>query len=125
MADQRENAVPGTIIDTDITTPEPNVFDFYLQSRACSSLHRINPMLTARVRWIYPVSPRSLLISHFDISQSGTSRPAHYSVLYDDSGLTADELEKFSHDLCHIYQIASRSVSIPAPVYYADVRVHT
>ncbi|KAG8753637.1 hypothetical protein FRC14_005843 [Serendipita sp. 396] len=27
---------------------------------------------------------------------------------------------QFSHDLCHIYQIATRSVSIPAPVYYAD-----
>ncbi|KIM25526.1 hypothetical protein M408DRAFT_26081 [Serendipita vermifera MAFF 305830] len=87
MADRNDNSVPGTVIDTDITTPEPNLFDFYLQSHG------------------------SLL---------GTSRPAHYSVIYDDSGLSADELEKFSHDLCHVYQIATRSVSVPAPVYYAD-----
>ena len=33
MADRTENAIPGTVVDTDITTPEPNLFDFYLQSR--------------------------------------------------------------------------------------------
>ncbi|KAG8815264.1 Protein argonaute-2, partial [Serendipita sp. 399] len=34
LADAKENALPGTVIDTDITTPEPNQFDFYLQSHA-------------------------------------------------------------------------------------------
>lgn len=50
----------------------------------------------------------------------GTSRPAHYSVLYDDNKLSADALQALSFALCHVYARATRSVSIPAPVYYAD-----
>ncbi|KAJ7284419.1 argonaute-like protein [Mycena rebaudengoi] len=50
----------------------------------------------------------------------GTSRPAHYSVLYDDNGLSADTMQSLSFALCHVYAASTRSVSIPAPVYYAD-----
>ncbi|KAG6837428.1 hypothetical protein H0H93_009522 [Arthromyces matolae] len=44
----------------------------------------------------------------------GTSRPAHYSVI-------ADALQSLSYALCHVYARSTRSVSIPAPVYYADI----
>lgn len=87
LGDQTGNAVPGTVVDTQITTSDPNLFDFYMCSHGA-------------------------LI--------GTSRPAHYTVLRDDGGYSADDLQQFSNDLCHVYQIATRSVSIPAPVYYAD-----
>jgi len=50
----------------------------------------------------------------------GTSRPGHYSVLYDDNNLTADTMQALSFALCHVYAGSTRSVSIPAPVYYAD-----
>ncbi|KAJ7732583.1 argonaute-like protein [Mycena maculata] len=50
----------------------------------------------------------------------GTSRPAHYSVLYDENHLTADTMQALSFALCHVYAGSTRSVSIPAPVYYAD-----
>ncbi|KAJ7490839.1 argonaute-like protein [Mycena latifolia] len=50
----------------------------------------------------------------------GTSRPAHYSVLYDENNLTADTMQALSFALCHVYAGSTRSVSIPAPVYYAD-----
>ncbi|KAH9943477.1 argonaute-like protein [Epithele typhae] len=50
----------------------------------------------------------------------GTSRPAHYSVLYDENGFTPDSLQALSFALCHVYARSTRSVSIPAPVYYAD-----
>ncbi|KAJ6498441.1 argonaute-like protein [Mycena vitilis] len=50
----------------------------------------------------------------------GTSRPAHYSVLYDENDLTADTMQSLSFALCHVYAGSTRSVSIPAPVYYAD-----
>ncbi|GAV06854.1 hypothetical protein RvY_16771 [Ramazzottius varieornatus] len=55
--------------------------------------------------------------SHFGIQ--GTSRPAHYNVLYDDSKYTADEIQLFSYYLTYVYARCNRSVSIPAPVYYA------
>ncbi|KAI0832378.1 argonaute-like protein [Trametes gibbosa] len=51
----------------------------------------------------------------------GTSRPAHYSVLYDENGFTPDSLQALSFALCHVYARSTRSVSIPAPVYYADI----
>ncbi|CAE6463237.1 unnamed protein product [Rhizoctonia solani] len=51
----------------------------------------------------------------------GTSSPSHYTVLYDEMDCTADKLQSISHALCHIYARSTCSVSIPAPVYYADV----
>ncbi|KAG2013567.1 argonaute family member [Coprinopsis cinerea AmutBmut pab1-1] len=47
----------------------------------------------------------------------GTSRPAHYSVLYD----ARQPVESLTFTLCHLYARSTRSVSIPAPVYYADI----
>ncbi|KAF8195816.1 argonaute-like protein [Mycena galopus ATCC 62051] len=46
----------------------------------------------------------------------GTSRPAHYSVLYDENNFSADALQSLSFALCHVYARSTRSVSIPAPV---------
>ncbi|THU93245.1 argonaute-like protein [Dendrothele bispora CBS 962.96] len=51
----------------------------------------------------------------------GTSRSAHYSVLYDENNFSADALQSLSFALCHVYARSTRSVSIPAPVYYADI----
>ncbi|KAH9914769.1 argonaute-like protein [Epithele typhae] len=51
----------------------------------------------------------------------GTSRPAHYSVLYDENKFTPDSIQALSFALCHVYARSTRSVSIPAPVYYADI----
>ncbi|TFY78817.1 hypothetical protein EWM64_g5198 [Hericium alpestre] len=51
----------------------------------------------------------------------GTSRPAHYNVLHDDNNFTPDGLQSLCFTLCHVYARSTRSVSIPAPVYYADI----
>ena len=67
----------------------------------------------------------------------GTARPAHYYVLWDEiftnpdlrsehdavePGIPpADRLEKLSHSLCYMFSRAAMAVSIPAPVYYADI----
>ena len=51
----------------------------------------------------------------------GTSKPCHYHVLWDDSDLQADELEKLAYYLCHLYSRCTRSVSYPAPTYYAHL----
>ncbi|KAL3189320.1 hypothetical protein MRX96_002643 [Rhipicephalus microplus] len=50
---------------------------------------------------------------------NGTSRPAHYYVLWDDNNFKADTLQQLTYGLCHTYARCSRSVSIPTPVYYA------
>ncbi|CAE6485724.1 unnamed protein product [Rhizoctonia solani] len=51
----------------------------------------------------------------------GTSRSSHYNVLFDQNNFTADAMQAVSFALCHVYARATRSVSIPAPVYYADI----
>ncbi|KIP10273.1 hypothetical protein PHLGIDRAFT_125630 [Phlebiopsis gigantea 11061_1 CR5-6] len=50
----------------------------------------------------------------------GTSRPSHYVVLHNDPQWTVDSLQMLSYHLCYFYAVATRAVSIPAPVYYAD-----
>ena len=51
----------------------------------------------------------------------GTSRPSHYHVLWDDNEFTADELQCLTYQLCHTYVRCTRSVSYPAPAYYAHL----
>ncbi|XP_077510193.1 protein argonaute-2-like [Amblyomma americanum] len=67
----------------------------------------------------HPLDFDFFLCSHFGIQ--GTSRPAHYYVVWDDSRFSADDLQKLSFYLCHTYSRCARSVSIPAPVYYAHL----
>ena len=57
------------------------------------------------------------LCSHAGIQ--GTSKPALYHVLYDDSNFKSDDLQILTNQLCYTYVRCARSVSIPAPVYYA------
>ncbi|KAJ7771728.1 argonaute-like protein [Mycena metata] len=67
-----------------------------------------------------PQFPDFYLQSHAAIK--GTSRSAHYTVLQDEIfGGNLNKLQEVSFALCHIYAKATRSVSIPAPVYYADL----
>ncbi|KAN0130852.1 Piwi domain containing protein [Lactarius tabidus] len=51
----------------------------------------------------------------------GTSRPSHYVVLYNKLGFNIDIIQQISYFLCYAYARCTRSVSIPAPVYYADI----
>ena len=64
------------------------------------------------------------LQSHTAIT--GTARPAHYFVLLDEIFRNTyrdpvNQLERLTYHLCHLYGKATVSVSIPPPVYYADL----
>ena len=54
----------------------------------------------------------------------GTSRPSHYTVIKDDHGFSADDLYQLTFFLCHTYVKCTRSLSIPAPVKYADLAAY-
>ncbi|XP_037522356.1 protein argonaute-2 isoform X1 [Rhipicephalus sanguineus] len=79
----------------------------------------IPPGTTVDTVVTHPVDFDFFLCSHAGIQ--GTSRPAHYYVVHDDADFTSDELQKLSYYLCHTYARCARSVSIPAPVYYAHL----
>ncbi|XP_042432340.1 protein argonaute 1C-like [Zingiber officinale] len=59
------------------------------------------------------------LCSHAGIQ--GTSRPAHYHVLWDENNFTADQLQSLTNNLCYTYARCTRSVSIVPPAYYAHL----
>ncbi|KAL1236714.1 hypothetical protein TPS_09236 [Trichinella pseudospiralis] len=59
------------------------------------------------------------LCSHHGIQ--GTSRPTRYHVLLDESNMNANTMQSITYYLCHIYGRCTRSVSIPAPVYFAHL----
>lgn len=69
------------------------------------------------------------------LTDSGTARPAHYTVLFDEifrayyGNNAANELERLTHEMCYLYGRATKAVSICPPAYYADLvctraRVH-
>ncbi|XP_060077961.1 protein argonaute-2-like isoform X3 [Ylistrum balloti] len=74
---------------------------------------------TVDVGITHPTEFDFYLCSHAGIQ--GTSRPSHYHVLWDDNRFQADELQTLTYQLCHTYVRCTRSVSIPAPAYYAHL----
>lgn len=68
---------------------------------------------------VHPTEFDFYLCSHAGIQ--GTSRPSHYHVLWDDNRFNADDLQMLTYQLCHTYVRCTRSVSIPAPAYYAHL----
>ncbi|KAJ3923278.1 Piwi domain-containing protein, partial [Lentinula edodes] len=65
-----------------------------------------------------PVTDDFYLQSHGAIQ--GTSRSAHYTIMVDEVyGGNLQEIQDIAFTLCHVYAKATRSVSIPAPVYCA------
>eukprot|EP00094_Tigriopus_californicus_P002468 TCALIF_02385-PA protein Name:"Similar to Ago2 Protein argonaute-2 (Mus musculus)" AED:0.07 eAED:0.07 QI:0/0/0/0.5/1/1/2/0/1061 len=74
---------------------------------------------TVDVGITHPTEFDFYLCSHQGIQ--GTSRPSHYHVLWDDNRFVADELQQLTYQLCHTYVRCTRSVSIPAPAYYAHL----
>ncbi|GAA5918662.1 hypothetical protein JCM1841_002301 [Sporobolomyces salmonicolor] len=69
-------------------------------------------IVDARAFDFYAASHKGLL---------GTTRPTRYVVLADEQNISADDLQGVTNSLCYAYQRCNRSVSVPAPVYYADL----
>ncbi|KAL7672844.1 hypothetical protein ACOME3_007724 [Neoechinorhynchus agilis] len=79
----------------------------------------IPPGTTVDVTITHPNEFDFYLCSHAGIQ--GTSRPSYYHVLWDDNEFKSDDLQALTYQLCHTYVRCTRSVSIPAPAYYAHL----
>uniref|UniRef100_M8CUT1 Protein argonaute 1D n=1 Tax=Aegilops tauschii TaxID=37682 RepID=M8CUT1_AEGTA len=66
----------------------------------------------------HPTEFDFFLCSHAGIK--GTSRPAHYHVLWDENNFTADGLQTLTNNLCYTYARCTRSVSIAIPRLYEE-----
>ncbi|KAF4533261.1 Argonaute-3 [Ephemera danica] len=58
-----------------------------------------------------------ILVSQF--AHHGTVNPTHYLVLYDNSQLKPDYLQRFTFKLCHMYFNWMGIIRVPAPCQYA------
>ncbi|PNF19900.1 hypothetical protein B7P43_G12298, partial [Cryptotermes secundus] len=71
----------------------------------------------------HPTEVDFYLVSHASIQ--GVSRPTKYRLLWnDDDDMTEDEIEEISYYLCHMFSRCTRSVSYPAPTYYAHLAAY-
>ncbi|KAJ3355542.1 hypothetical protein HDU83_003209 [Entophlyctis luteolus] len=101
-ADRKGNLMAGTVVDTGVgflvffTLLMPNI------SGIC-----------------HPFEFDFFLNSHQGLQ--GTSRSAHYHVLYDENKFTPDDLQEITYRMCYLFARASRSVSIVPAVYYAHL----
>ncbi|KAG8037434.1 hypothetical protein G9C98_005644, partial [Cotesia typhae] len=59
------------------------------------------------------------LVSHASIQ--GTARPTKYRCLWDDNKMSEDDIEILTYYLCYMFSRCTRSVSYPAPTYYAHL----
>ncbi|KAL4119320.1 hypothetical protein QTP88_012145 [Uroleucon formosanum] len=67
----------------------------------------------------HPTELDFYLCSHASIQ--GTSRPTKYHLIWDDNNFTEDQLEQLTFYLCFMFVRCTRSVSYPAPTYYAHL----
>ncbi|KAH8500288.1 hypothetical protein H0E87_015513 [Populus deltoides] len=111
--DKSGNILPGTVVDSKIC--HPTEFDFYLCSHA--------GIQAVMVRWFLFLGMSIPLLSLMCSAQmtKGTSRPAHYHVLWDENNFTADGIQSLTNNLCYTYARCTRSVSVVPPAYYAHL----
>lgn len=62
------------------------------------------------------------LVSHAAVQ--GVAKPTKYCVLWDDENCHPDQLQALTYNLCHMFARCNRSVSYPAPTYYAHLAAY-
>lgn len=67
----------------------------------------------------HPTAQDFYLVSHASIQ--GVAKPTKYRTLWDDNEMGEDEIEQLTYFLCHMFTRCNRSVSYPAPTYYAHL----
>ena len=57
--------------------------------------------------------------AHGDVA--GTARPTLYTVVYDENGVSPDEIQGATYALSYMYAPATHAVSLAAPAHYAHL----
>lgn len=121
--DRNGNPLPGTVVDRGIT--EARNWDFFLQSHAAVQ----GTARPAHYIVIYDEIFRFRQAQKPSPAQSSFKPPVLSLPLNRSAPKTpsstqpqpADDLEQLTHNMCYLYGRATKSVSIPPPVYYAHL----
>eukprot|EP00899_Mesostigma_viride_P010752 jgi/Mesvir1/19679/Mv09951-RA.1 len=70
----------------------------------------------------HPVEHDFYLTAH--VGLQGTAKPTHYTILWDENGFGADDIQELTNALCYTFARCTRSVSIVPPVYYAHLAAY-
>ncbi|XP_031627620.1 protein argonaute-2 [Contarinia nasturtii] len=62
------------------------------------------------------------LVSHQSIQ--GVAKPTKYCILLDEADHNIDDLQALTYNLCHLFTRCNRTVSYPAPTYYAHLAAY-
>lgn len=54
----------------------------------------------------------------------GTARLTRYRCIYDDANCTEEDMKQITYHLCHLYASCTKTISYPAPTYYAHKGVY-
>ena len=73
--------------------------------------------------------PRKLLPKSFDVDFylqahagiQGSVKATHYIVVYDENGLTSDDIQQGTHSASYLYARATKAVSLIPAAYYTDL----
>jgi len=91
---------------------------FFVQSR--DSVDQPPQGLVIDTEVVSPLYPNFYLQSH--AGMLGTRKSSHYTVLHNENeSFDADLIQGLAYSLCHLQARATKGVSIPAPVAYADL----
>jgi hypothetical protein len=97
------NCKPGTVVDRGG------------KQYACSSQEMLPTNPFALVSAVYEFD--FYLQSHAGLQ--GTTRPTHYTVVHDENGFKADELQGLTYGMAYLFARATKAVSLVPPAYYA------
>ena len=89
---------------------------FQLTNNDCVN---VNPGTYLDTVITHPYEYDFYLCSHAALK--GTARATHYHVLQDEIEYTPNQLYTITNQLCYCFSRCTKSVSIPPPVYYADL----
>lgn len=119
------NIPAGTTVDVGIT--HPTEFDFYLCSHQGiqgtsrpSHYHVLCKYHGIYIKSMYMNSEKKMYM-HSNSSRVCKPWFNQSIILGDDNAFDSDELQCLTYQLCHTYVRCTRSVSIPAPAYYAHL----
>lgn len=62
------------------------------------------------------------LVSHQSVQ--GVAKPTKYCILKDEANYNIDDIQALTFELCHLFTRCTRSVSYPAPTYYAHLAAY-